>query len=336
MTPAGQPGAGMRTSTAGAPEIRVLALNVWHSGSKVADGTALLADLILSTQASIVLLSEATQATTAVAAELARRGQLFHAVPSPDTGILSVFPVEETAETRWMVKARLNIDGKRLAVYSAHLKFRWYASNLPRGYGPGVPAPGEFAEHGFDKLPDGPVTDHAAIQRVNAASGRPEVISTFLADAKDEIADGIPVIMAGDLNEPSLLDWTSATARMFDHNGVVTAWETTRRLHQAGFVDAYRSMYPDPASHPGLTWPSDNPEVDVSELAWAPEADERDRVDFIFANGLRLSAVGIVGPRSSIVRGTRQEELTQDNFAATPPRWGSDHKGILATYHFTD
>ncbi|MFX0578697.1 endonuclease/exonuclease/phosphatase family protein [Nocardia nepalensis] len=319
-------------------EIRVLALNTWHSGSKVANGIQLITDLIISTQASIVLLSEATEATTAVAAELARRGREFNAVPSHDTGILSVFPVEDSADRRWMVKARLNIDGKRLTVYSAHLEYRWYACNLPRGYGPGVPAPGEFAEHEWNRLPAGPVTDPAVIRRINAASGRPEVISDFLADAKAEIAEGASVIIGGDLNEPSLLDWTPATAKMFDHNGVVSEWETTRRLQQAGFVDAYRSMYPDPATHPGSTWPSDNVDVDVSELAWAPAADERDRVDYIFARGaaLRLSAVGIIGPRGSIARGTRLQEPTQDNFLATPTRWGSDHKGIFATYQLAD
>ncbi|MEV5834476.1 endonuclease/exonuclease/phosphatase family protein [Nocardia sp. NPDC052112] len=333
--------AGAVVSAAVAPaarEIRVLALNTWHSGSKVADGIQLITDLIISTQASIVLLSEATEATTAVAAELRRRGHEFHAVPSRDTGILSMFPVEDSADLRWMVKARLRIDGKRLTVYSAHLEYRWYASNLPRGYGPGAPAPGEFAEHEWNKLPEGPVIDPAVIERVNAASGRCEVISDFLADTKAEIADGASVIIGGDLNEPSLLDWTPATANLFDHNGVVLAWETTRRLQQAGFIDAYRSMYPDPATHPGLTWPSDNIDVDVAELAWAPEADERDRVDYIFARGaaLRLSAVGIIGPRGSIMRGTRLQESTQDNFLDSPAQWGSDHKGIFATYQLGD
>ncbi|MFE9576998.1 endonuclease/exonuclease/phosphatase family protein [Nocardia sp. NPDC006044] len=318
-------------------ELRVLALNVWHSGSKVAGGTELIADLIVSNRASIVLLSEATTATTSVAAELARRGYEFNAVSSSDTGILTVFPIEDSADLRWMVKARLTVDGKRLTVYSAHLEFRWYASNLPRGYGPGVPPPDEFAEYNFEKIPCGPVTDLATIQWVNAASGRPEVIGTFLADAKTELAQGSSVIMAGDLNEPSALDWTPATANLFDHNGVAVAWESTRLLHEAGFVDAYRSMYPNPVTHPGLTWPSDNAEVDVAELAWAPEADERDRVDFVFAHktGLELDTVGIVGPRGSIVRGARQPETTLDNFAESPSRWCSDHKGILATYRFT-
>ncbi|MFI6362204.1 endonuclease/exonuclease/phosphatase family protein [Nocardia sp. NPDC050630] len=332
--------AGSKISAAapGPREIRVLALNTWHSGSKVFDGIGLLADLIIATQASIVLLSEATEATTAVTAELMRRGREFNAIASHDTGILSVFPVQDSADLQWMVKARLNIGGKRLTVYSAHLEYRWYACNLPRGYGPGTPAPGEFAEHEWNKLPDGPVTDLAVIRRINAASGRPDVISDFLADAKAEIAEGASVIMGGDLNEPSLLDWTPATAKSFDHNGVVMAWETTRRLRQAGFIDAYRSMYPDPATHPGLTWPSDNLDVDVRELAWAPEADERDRVDYIFAHGaaLHLSAVGIIGPRGSIVRGTRRHEPTQDNFLASPAQWGSDHKGIFATYQFAD
>lgn len=132
-------GAAMSVAAAApaAREIRVLALNTWHSGSKISNGIQLITDLIISTQASIVLLSEATEATTAVAAELVRRGREFNAVPSHDTGILSVFPVEDSADRQWMVKARLNIGGKRLTVYSAHLEYRWYASTCPEGTDPG-------------------------------------------------------------------------------------------------------------------------------------------------------------------------------------------------------
>ncbi|MFQ6328585.1 endonuclease/exonuclease/phosphatase family protein, partial [Nocardia sp. CWNU-33] len=55
-------GAAMSVAAAApaAREIRVLALNTWHSGSKISNGIQLITDLIISTQASIVLLSEAT------------------------------------------------------------------------------------------------------------------------------------------------------------------------------------------------------------------------------------------------------------------------------------
>ncbi|GAA5091611.1 endonuclease/exonuclease/phosphatase family protein [Nocardia iowensis] len=318
-----------------AGEIRVLAINIWLGGSKISNGIGLVTDLIIATQASVVLLSEANRATNAIAAALEKKGHKFNAVSSGDTGLLSAYPVEDSADLQWMVKARLNIGGKRVTAYAVHLEYRWYATYLPRGYGAGVPAPGEYSEHGWNKMPGGPVTDPAAVQRVNLASGRPDVIGTFLADAKAEAAAGNSVIMGGDFNEPSVFDWTPATANLFDHNGVVLPWESTRRLQQAGFVDAYRSTYPNPVTHPGFTWPASNPDAPVSQLTWTPEADERDRIDYIFAgpgSALNLTGAGIVGPRGSIVRNVRQDENTQDNFIASPAKWVTDHKAVLATY----
>ncbi len=119
-------------------------------------------------------------------------------------------------------------------------------------------------------MPSGPVTDPETVQRVNINSGRPKAISTFVDDAAKERAKGRSVILGGDFNEPSALDWTDGTRNLFDHNGVVVPWESTRLLDQAGFVDAYRSKYPNPATHPGFTWPSDNPDVDTSQLTWHP------------------------------------------------------------------
>ncbi|MFI9511306.1 endonuclease/exonuclease/phosphatase family protein [Nocardia sp. NPDC052566] len=338
---AGLLAAGVSMPLAGAApskEIRVLALNTWLSGSKISGGIDLIADLIIDTQSTIVLLSEAGNATTPVAAALEKKGHRFNAVPSHDTGVLSAFPIEDSADLGFLVKARVNVEGRKLTVYAAHLEYRWYATYLPRGYGAGVPAPGEFSEYGWKKMP-APVTDPAVVQRVNITSGRPDVIGKFIEDAKGEAAAGRSVIMGGDFNEPSTLDWTGATRHLFDHNGVVLPWESTQRLQNAGFVDAYRSKYPNPVTHPGFTWPASNPDAKVAELTWAPDADERDRIDYIFAgpgSALSLSEVGLVGPRGSIVRNARQDENTQDNFVASPKKWVTDHKAVLATYQLGD
>lgn len=314
-------------------EVRVLALNTWLSGSKISNGIELIADLIIATKTSIALLSEAGKATEPVAAALARKGYQFHAAPSSDTGVLSVYPIEERALLPGMVKARVNVDGKKLAVYSAHLEYRWYATYLPRGYAAGVPS-GEYS--GWGKLPGGPVTDTAILHRVNRESGRPDAIGKFIEDAKAEAAQGSSVILGGDFNEPSALDWTSATGNMFEHNGVAIAWESTQRLQQAGFVDAYRSKYPNPVTHPGITFPADNPDAKISDLDWTPEADGRDRIDYIFAGpSLSLSEVGMVGPRGTIVRGKRVPDDTQDNYISSPSPWVTDHKAVFATYRLT-
>lgn len=151
-----------------------------------------------------------------------------------------------------------------------------------------------------------PVTDVETIHHDNLSSGRPEAISKILQDVENlarndnphyqkysppgsSITSSIPVIIMGDFNEPSALDWTEATKYAADHNGVVYAWETTHRLLLAGFVDTYRQVYPNPVTHPGYTWPAaaksnqqQGPDGVVESTGWLKNADERDRIDFIF------------------------------------------------------
>ena len=50
-------------------------------------------------------------------------------------------------------------------------------------------------------------------------------------------------------------------------------------------------------------------------LSWAPEADERERIDFVYYypnKNLQIKSAQIVGPTGSIVRGQRIEEQTKD------------------------
>lgn len=331
-------GAAIRTAPTaqalGGQEIRVLSFNIWHSGTQIPGGLDRVADIITSTRSSIVLLSESGGATAKLAEMLGSAGSPWYTSTSSDTGILSTFPIEETSTLDYMVKGVVTVGDLEIAVYAAHLQYQWYATYLPRGYGAGVPS-GEFSEFGWNKMPGGPVTDAEAVQRVNIASGRPATIAAFLEDAAAERAKGRAVIFGGDLNEPSNLDWTDAARDLFDHNGVVLPWESTRLLEDAGYDDAYRAMYPNPVTHPGFTWPSDNPDVSVSKLTWAPEADERDRIDYVFASRdrrLRLTSAGIVGPRETIVRNQRVAETSQDHFVDSPLPWPTDHKAVLATY----
>ncbi len=52
-------------------------------------------------------------------------------------------------------------------------------------------------------------------------------------------------------------------------------------MYDNGFIDAYRETYPNVVDYPGLTWPADNKDVDAT-LVWAGDADERDRIDFVY------------------------------------------------------
>ncbi|WP_254392063.1 exonuclease/endonuclease/phosphatase family protein [Streptomyces buecherae] len=87
-------------------------------------------------------------------------------------------------------------------------------------------------------------------------------------------------LLAGDFNEPSHQDWDHRAGHLFDHHGTEVTWSTTKAIEDAGFRDSYRKIHPDPVRTPGFTWPSDNPGADISQLTWAADADERDRIDF--------------------------------------------------------
>ena len=124
------------------------------------------------------------------------------------------------------------------------------------------------------------------------------------------------MILGGDFNEPSHLDWIRETKDLYAHNGFIVPWTVTLLLDNAGFVDSYRSLYPDVIKYPGFTFPIDNPLVPTEKLTWAPKSDERDRIDFIFykGKGLKAKKAVLFGPKESIVRSQRVEETSKDEF----------------------
>lgn len=312
--------------------LSVLAINIWLGGTVVPPGRELVTKVIRESGADVVLLSESGDATAWLAEDLSTGGERWWYADSSDTGILSRFPIVETGRLPFITKAVIDVEGRQVATYAAHLEYRWYATYLPRGYAAGVPS-GPYA--GWDQLPGGPVTDLATVLQVNADSGRPEVIRAFLADAEQEQRRRRSVILGGDFNEPSVLDWTDAARNLFDHHGLAVPWQSTAALDEAGYVDAYRTVWPDEVRYPGFTWAVDNRSVDVSSLTWTPRADERDRIDYVFASpspGLKLLGSGIIGPQGSIVRNERVPEATTEDFISHPEPWPTDHKAVLATY----
>jgi hypothetical protein len=95
-------------------------------------------------------------------------------------------------------------------------------------------------------------------------------------------------------------------------------WPTSVETEAIGLVDAYRAVYPDPLSHPGLTWPADRPFVE----GYNPAADghAEDRIDFMFlSQDVEVRALQIVGESASPFT----------DLAFDP--WPTDHRGLLAT-----
>lgn len=317
--------------------LKVMQFNIWLGGSRVPGGRAGIADTVAAVEPDVVMLSESNPERVAhLLADLAARGLTYFDNRNPtDPGVISRYPIIEYASFPSWSKAVVSVDGVEVAAYSGHLEYRYYVNYLPRGYGGGTPAPLETSEYGWNEIPTGPITDVGLIERLNEASGRTAVTRTVLADAAEERAKGRLALLAGDFNEPSHRDWNHRTRNLFDHHGTVVAWSTTKAIEDAGFRDSYRAVHPDPVRTPGFTWPSDNPGADVGELTWAPKADERDRIDFVFYHPdrrIQLLDSVIVGPSSTIVRNRRVEESGRDPFWRPTWTWPTDHKAVLSTF----
>jgi hypothetical protein len=320
--------------------LKVLQFNIWLGGSQVPGGRAGIADTLAAVKPDVVMLSESTpERVAALLSDLADRGLTYFDNRNPvDPAVISRYPIIEHASFPSWSKAVVSVDGTEVTAYSGHLEYRYYVAYLPRAYGGGTPAPLETSEYGWGEIPTGPITDLGLIERLNEASGRTKVTRTVLADAAKERAKGRLTLMAGDFNEPSHRDWTRRTRNLFDHHGAVVEWSTTKAIEAAGFRDSYRVMHPDPVRTPGFTWPSDNPAADVGQLTWAPKADERDRIDFVFYHPdrrIKLLDSVIVGPSSTIVRNKRVEEAGRDEFWEPTWTWPTDHKAVLSTFRIT-
>ena len=147
---------------------------------------------------------------------------------------------------------------------------------------------------------------------------RMPAIQPQLADLPPLAAAGIPVVLTGDFNSPSHLDWTAAvsTTRPVEVPYPID-WPVARALATAGFTDSYREVHPDPVADPGCTWtpgyPRERKGVEV-----------HDRIDWV------LHAGPVAGLTSDVVG----ESAYDDTGIAVDP-WPSDHRSVVSTLRVT-
>lgn len=317
-------------------ELSVLQFNIWQEGTEVHNGFNAIVDNIIKVNPDMVTFSEVRNYNnvdfiTHIIAELEKKGFVYYGKSSEDTGIIAKYPIiDQTyvypleSDHGSILKAVIEVEKRKVALYSAHLDYRDYACYLPRGYSGST----------WQKL-EKPITDPERVLTANRKSKRLEAIEMFIKDAEKEIQQNHIVIIGGDFNEPSHWDWQEDTKELWDHNEAIVEWDCSKALYEKGFKDTYREYYPNPVTHPGFTFPSDNLDAPVSKLTWAPDADERDRIDFIYfypTSNITLKDAAILGPTSSIVRSRRVEEQTSDSFITPDGLWPTDHKAVLSKF----
>ena len=138
---------------------------------------------------------------------------------------------------------------------------------------------------------------------------------TELVSSVENIITNMPIMVVGDFNEPSHLDWILDTENplQFQFNNpveqFVVNWPSSNKVEEIGLVDVYRFFFPDPLEDPGYTW---TPNYTVGEV--------HDRIDFIYYNDkLVPESVDLIGPDNNM-----SDIVISD--------YESDHRAVFSTF----
>ncbi|KGO64984.1 Endonuclease/exonuclease/phosphatase [Penicillium italicum] len=163
------------------------------------------------------------------------------------------------------------------------------------------------------------VKDADAIMDTERRASRVRQIQEIVGAMADALnnADKVPVLLTGDFNAPSHLDWTDATSS--SHCGIGQFdWPTSKVPIDAGLTDAYRELHPDPAADPANTWSP----IYLNNDDYNGRKEPMDRIDFVYYKGN-------LTPKKSetyMVGNPKPEPDHSDN------EWPTDHKGVLVTF----
>jgi hypothetical protein len=216
------------------------------------------------------------------------------------TGVISRYPiVEEYGQVLSQsggVRVSLNGNSKDLReinIWDTH------THPIPEGAG-------EFCVNG---------SSPAEVLEVEAASGRVQQIELLLERMQDQIANSAerPVVLVGDFNAPSHLDWIPSMA---DQNcGIESfSWPTSKMPVEAGLIDSFRAAHPDPTKEIGDTWSPIN-----KDSGW------QDRIDFVYAT----KELTVVTSETLVVGDPKPLPNEREN------EWTSDHRAVLTRFHWS-
>ncbi|MGO4288164.1 LamG-like jellyroll fold domain-containing protein [Chitinophaga sp. RAB17] len=244
-------------------QLKVLSWNIWHGGHRYGQyvGLQRLIETIKSTNADIVGLIETYGSGEVIADSL---GYYFYLISS-NLSIMSRFPITTTV----IADKPFNFGGVKLKISPDRelLFFDTWLHYLP-DYGDSV-----VNKH---KAAAALIDDESATRQAEMTS-----ILALIQPLLKNTAQ-VPVIMSGDFNIGSHLDWTPATSAI--HYNLAVEWPESKAMMSAGFTDSYRQLHIDPLLDPGLTW---SPRAATSSTKYGM----RDRIDFIYYKGGSLQPI---------------------------------------------
>ena len=222
--------------------MRVLVWNVLHGANDVVEGAEKALAVIRESKADLVLMQESYDIDgerPLLGAWLAEQlGWNQWQADSPHLCILTRFEITErfTHEPWHAVGARLVDDrGRDFIAWSIWIDYRDYITT---------------------KLRDTPdITDGDLLESEFVRSQRLPQAQRIIAQLETlgHLDLSIPLLVGGDWNTPSHLDWTVDTSRVYKRRRAIDL-PVSLAMADAGFIDTFRTVHPNPVQRPGLTW----------------------------------------------------------------------------------
>lgn len=290
--------------TAQSEEIRinVMSYNIYRGGTMRGQPLSQTANVIREAKADVVGVQETRSPRGVNGEKLAKLLGWNHYLDRRNKCILTRHEIVERHNGG--IKIQLD-SGEEAYVFSLHLPSNPYQPYQLLGIRP------KWHKH-WDTLFI--KTEAEAIAGARAARGTD--VSSLLKQITALPDKESPVFVVGDFNEPSHLDWTEKAARSGRHP-IKVEYPTSLGLTEAGFADAWRTIYPDEMKKPGYTWSPLTMENDPK--------DHHDRIDFVYFKGTDLEVIDvkIVG-----------ESKEYADIVVTP--YPSDHRAVVATFTLPD
>ena len=267
-------------------KLKIQSWNIWHGGHRHGQhvGVSRVIDVLKSENADIIGLVETYGSGAIIADSL----DYYFYLISTNLSIMSRYPIDECIDIFKPFNsggAILNLgNNRKLAFFDIWLNWRPNVCDLIEG--------NTVAENIVE----------------NERETRLYEIDTILKEMKPYIdnANEIPVMMAGDFNSGSHLDWTNEFKGI--HNDMVIEWPVSQSMLKAGFKDSFRELNPNVFNAPGFTWsPLINP--------FNPDCIH-DRIDFIYYKGTNLAPV-------------HSETINHH-----PVFWPSDHGSVVTHFYY--
>ncbi len=287
-------------------EFKVMAWNIWHGGndeSLPSDGRPSVVNIIGESGADVVLMIETYGSAPNIADSL---GFEYHLI-SDNLCIFSRYPIVETFSYEESV-APFNFGGVTIMIAGSE--------------------PVTFFDTWLHYLPDTRLVplqaSHDSIPAWENAGSRDDEIQAILYSISNHIAgsDTIPIVMGGDFNSFSHLDWVASTKDTFNHGGRIVDWTISKAMTDIGFSDTYRTINPDPLSDPGITWLSGHNRS--GEFGYF----RQDRIDYIYSMGSHLEVI------DSISRDVPPGDTLR--FGTGIYMYPSDHGFVVTTFRIHD